>query len=114
VECDLDRVPRMSRQVGTSAPEMQHVCEVFDPSQEVAAETALRNLGGVLQDLTYLRGQRIGRLATFHVKRGRAAASSIGGGSCATGLDMDSKDRYRSRGYSGHPGGLAERVRSRC
>ena len=63
----------MSRQIGTSAPEMQRVCEVFDPSKEVASKTALRNLRRVLQDLTYLGGEKSGRLAMFHVKRaGRA------------------------------------------
>ena len=58
---------------------MQRVCEVFDPSEEVAAETALRNLRRVLQDLTYLGERRIGRLSMFHVKRAgqRQAQSAV-------------------------------------
>ena len=58
---------------------MQRVCEVFDSSEEVAAEAALRNLRRVLQELTNLGGQRTGRLAMFHVKRDgqRQAQSAV-------------------------------------
>ena len=74
----LGRIPGMSCQIGSRAPQMQGAREAFDTAEEVVAEYALGKLRAVLDDLTDLGGYRSGRLATFHVKRDwRQAQSAV-------------------------------------